>query len=103
MLEGSGHWDAVWTPEGRNRYVTGRVIWYHPGLRFAFIESFRGLTLGTVDKGRLNLFDELRGDLGCTGPTELSNVSTGKAVFFDIESALVSEDQANELLGLIQG
>jgi len=102
VLAGSGHWDVVWTPESRNKYVAGRVIWYHPALCFAVIESFRGLTLGTIDSGRLDLFDELREDLGSTGPTELTNLSTGEEVLFDVEAAAISEQQANGLLGLVQ-
>jgi len=97
-----GHWNVAWAPDSGNASVTGRVIWYHPALRFAVVEGFRGLTLGTIDKGRLNLFDELQGDLGTTGRTELINVSTGKTVLFDIEATALSEDQANELLGLVQ-
>lgn len=93
----------VWTPEPRHRCVTGRVIWCHPELRFAFIESTRGLTLGTIDCGQLDLFHEVRGDLGSTGPTALINISTGKKVMFDVEADALSEDQANELLGLVQG
>jgi hypothetical protein len=93
----------AWTPEPRNRCVTGRVIWYHPELRFAFIESASGLTLGTIDRGQLDLYHEVRGDLGSVGPTALINISTGKEVVFDVEADALSEDQANELLGLVQG
>ena len=95
--------DLLWMPETANACMTGTVIWYHPGLRFGFIECLGGLTLGTVERGCLDLFDQVRGPLAASGPATLANVSTGKAVLFDVEANALSEDQANELLGLVQG
>lgn len=83
--------------------MTGRVIWYHPELRFGFIECTGGLTLGTVKRGCLDLFHEVKGPLAVTGPATLANVSTGRDVLFDVEANALSEDQVNELLGLVQG
>jgi len=82
--------------------VHGAVIWYHPDLRCALIERIGGLTLGTLDKGRLDLFHSVWGDLASTGLKTLTNRSTGRDVVFTVEAVALSEDQANELLGLQQ-
>jgi len=49
------------------------------------------------------LFHEVKGPLAVTGPATLTNVSTGREVLFDVEANALSEDQVNELLGLVQG
>lgn len=81
----------------------GAVIWYHADMRCALIERAGGLTLGTVEGGKLDLFHSVWGDLASTGPKTLSNVSTGRDVAFTVEAVGLSEEQANELLGLLQG
>jgi hypothetical protein len=86
----------------QNECVIGRVIWYHADLRFAFIECRKGLTLGTIERGQLDLFHEVRGELDSKGSTVLANISTGKKVLFTVEAGALSEEQANELLGLVQ-
>ncbi|QWT20760.1 hypothetical protein KPL74_01830 [Bacillus sp. NP157] len=83
--------------------MDGAVVWYHPALGCALIEHWEGLTLGMVEGGDLGLFDRVRGDLTSSGPTTLWNVSTGHPVAFTVEGVALSEDQANELVGLLTG
>jgi hypothetical protein len=61
------------------------------------------MTLSTVTRGCPDLFHEVKGPLGMTGSAILANVSTGRKVLFDVEANALSEDQVNELLGLVQG
>jgi hypothetical protein len=95
--------EGSWSSEPWSTCMMGRVIWYHPELRFGFIECSAGMTLGSVTRGCLDLFHEVKGPLAVTGPATLTNVSTGREVLFDVEANALSEDQVNELLGLVQG
>jgi hypothetical protein len=83
--------------------MDGTVVWYRPALGCALIEHWEGLTLGMVDGGDLGLFHKIRGDLTSVGPKTLWNVSTGLHVTFTVEDVALSEDQANELVGLLRG
>jgi hypothetical protein len=83
-------------------YVVGKVIWYHPELRVALIERRVGFTVGSVETGELTLGGRVNGELHAPGPTHLHDVATDKTVGFLVEADVVSEEEANELLGFLR-
>ncbi|KJV31284.1 hypothetical protein VI08_13570 [Luteibacter yeojuensis] len=82
--------------------VLGKVIWFHDELKMALIERRGGFTVGSVDEGFLTLGGYVEGALDHQGPTVLMDLATEAEVSFLVEADTVTEDEANELLGIVR-
>jgi hypothetical protein len=82
--------------------VLGKVIWVHEELRMALIERCGGFTVGSVEEGRLTLGGCVEGEFRRTGPTVVKDIESGALVTFFVEAEAMTEDEANELLGIVR-
>lgn len=80
----------------------GKTIWFHQDLRMALIERPAGFTVGAVEAGVLTLGGDVVGPLEHEGRVTLLDVTTQMPVGFLVEAGTVTEDEANELLGVIR-
>ncbi|MEX1827090.1 hypothetical protein L2Y94_09890 [Luteibacter aegosomatis] len=83
--------------------MLGKVIWFHEELRMALIERAGGFTVGSVEAGFLTLGGRVEGDFRHEGPTVLHDVESARSVAFLVEADAVTEEEANELLGIMRG
>lgn len=68
----------------------------------ALIERPAGFTVGSVEAGFLTLGGYVEGALDREGPTVLTDLATHAAVDFLVEAHTVTEEEANELLGIVR-
>ena len=81
--------------------MQGTVVRYHGELRLALIERLDGFTVGTVESGDFERGLVVDGNLRTPGLTDLVIPLTGTTVTFTVEADVLTEDEANELLGLM--
>jgi len=82
--------------------VLGKVIWFHEELRMALIERCGGFTVGSVEEGRLTLGGCVEGEFRQAGPTVVKDMGSGALATFFVEAEAMTEDEANELLGIVR-
>ena len=82
--------------------MLGKVIWFHEELRMALIERAAGFTVGSVETGFLTLGGYVEGALDQEGPTVLTDTANQASVAFLVEAHTVTEEEANELLGIVR-
>jgi hypothetical protein len=82
--------------------MLGKVIWFHEDLRMALIERAAGFTVGSIESGYLTLGGYVEGALDREGTTVLTDLATQASVSFLVEADTVTEEEANELLGIVR-
>ena len=82
--------------------MRGIVRWYHPELRMAIVELDCGFAVGAVEEGDCAIGDALSGSFRNDEVTQLRNARTSREVIMHVEAERISEDQANDLLGLMR-
>ena len=82
--------------------MRGVVRWYHPELRMALVELDGGFAVGAVEEGHCQIGDRLTGSFRHDEVELLANARTGEGVIMHVEAGHISEDQANDLLGLMR-
>ncbi|WP_157006538.1 hypothetical protein [Luteibacter yeojuensis] len=68
----------------------------------ALIERSGGFTVGSVYAGFLTLGGMVEGGFRQAGPTTLKDVVTDEEVSFFVEADAMTEDEANDLLGIVR-
>lgn len=81
--------------------MRGVVRWYHPELQMALIELGNGFAVGAVEEGDCMIGDALEGHFRQDEVENLHNQRTGMPLLMLVEEERVSEEQANDLLGLM--
>ena len=82
--------------------MLGIVRWYHPELRMALVEVDHWFVVGAVEEGTCAIGDALHGQFRRDVVEALRNGSTGDMVLLHVEAERVTEEQANDLLGLMR-
>jgi len=82
--------------------MLGKVFWFYEDLRMALIERCGGFTVGSLDEGFLTLGGCVEGDFRNPGPTVIKDVTTRAPVAFFVEAEAMTEDEANDLLGIVR-
>ena len=82
--------------------VRGVVRWFNLDLQVLIIECENGFAIGSVERGECQLNDVLLGEFCRERFESVVNERTGATVEILVEAIEVSEDQANELLGLLR-
>jgi len=82
--------------------MCGIIRWYHPELRMALVELDHGYAVGAVEEGDCAIGDRLHGTFRHDEVEQLVNDRTGDDVIMHVEAGRISEDQANDLLGLMR-
>jgi hypothetical protein len=92
------------TPDRRHEVcaVLGKVIWFHEELRMALIERCGGFTVGSVEEGSLTLGGCVEGEFRRTGPTVVKDMGSDALATLFVEAEAMTEDEANELLGIVR-
>lgn len=82
--------------------MRGTVRWYHPELQMVIVELDCGFAVGAVEEGECAIGDHLTGMFRNDEVAQLFNARTGHDVIMHVEAERISEDQANDLLGLMR-
>jgi hypothetical protein len=82
--------------------MQGIVTWYHPEMRMALVELNDWFVVGAVEEGQCAIGDTLHGQFRRDEVEALRNGRTGETVLLHVEAERVSEEQANDLLSLMQ-
>lgn len=82
--------------------MNGTIHWFHPYLRLLLIEYSAGFVVGSLDAGSCALGDVVSGVCRINTVAELLNLRTGSCLRVVIEAVDISEDAANELLGMMR-
>ncbi|UPG88224.1 hypothetical protein L2Y96_12420 [Luteibacter aegosomaticola] len=101
-------WDAETkgagrSPAHRSSLMFGKVIWFHKDLGMGLIERAGGFTVGSVESGILTLGGRVEGDFLGEGMTVIQDLESSAQVTFFVEADAVTEEEANELLGIVRG